>query len=206
MIILLVIPALALLLGFSCKQVITQDKPLEVKIDVNVRIDVYQHAVSALDYISGESDTLPDTESDTESQPDSMLRDLFDSVLGVKTVYAAEVSDQQQLKKLLDSMKKRYPQAQQYKKAGSVGENHKGLLSVRDSEKMKSDPAYAQKVKKLVEEENRDRKQLYLLDAKIKNTPYEKIAELYAKLRVTRAKKGEWIEVKKDNRWVWQKK
>jgi len=204
--VLLAVAAFALLLALSCEQVITQDKPLEVKVDVNVRIDVYQHAVDVVDYISGESETLPDIEADTKSKPTGMLEKAIDLAFSVKTVYAAETSNNPYFKEIVQSMKKRYSEIQNYKQDGSMGENHKGLLSMRDSEKMKTDAAYAAKVEKLLKEENQDREQLYRLDAKLKNTPYEKIVKLYATLWADKAQKGQWIEVEKDGQWVWQEK
>jgi len=203
--ILLAVPVIIVLAAVSCRHIVD---PIEVKVDVNVRIDVYQHAVDALDFISGESDALPEvgTETDTETPTTGKLEEVFDWVFGVGTAYAAETPPAQRHQQLLKSMKSRFAKIQQYKTDGSVGENHKGKLSVRDSAKMKSDAGYAGKVKNAVKDENRDREEFYRLSAQLQNTPYAKIVELYAKLRAKRAKAGEWIEVKKDSNWLWKKK
>ena len=202
---LLAVPVIIVLAAASCRHTVD---PIVVKVDVNVRIDVYQHAVETLDFISGESEALPEvgTETDTETPDTGKLEEVFDWVFGVGTAYAAETPAAQRQQQLLKSMKSRFAKIQQYKTDGSVGENHKGKLSVRDSAKMKSDAGYAGKVKKAVKDENRDREEFYRLNAKLQNTPHAKIVDLYAKLRVKRAKGGEWIEVKKDGKWLWKKK
>ncbi len=191
---------LAVVFALSCT--IKQEKPFAVVVDVNVRIDVYQHASDVLDYIHGESETLPEIKPKSSSLLDGALDILF----GVRTASAAENPDLQKYRELIESMKKRAGKVLQYKNDQSVGENHKGLLSVRESNKMKSDPKYAEAGKKLVNDENRDRKQFYELSAKMHNKSYDEIAKTFAKARRDKSKPGHWIEVKKGDRWLWQKK
>ena len=175
-------------------------------VDVNVRIDVYQHASDVLDYISGESEEVPEIEGEDQPESSSTLEKALDMVLGVKTAHAAENTDAKSYRALLESMKKRAGKITKYKNDQSVGENHKGLLSVRESSKMKSDSKYAEAVKKLVNDENRDRKEFYKLDAKMNNKSYDQIATTFAKARRNKAKPGHWIQIQKNGKWRWKKK
>ena len=194
--------------AFSCRHKLEQDKPLEVKVDVNVRIDVYQHASDVLDFIDGKSDQLPEPDADTEPAPETtgFVDNVIDLAFGVSPAYAAATSETSRYRQLAESMRKRAKVVQKYKSDLSVGENRKGLLSVRKNEKMKSDAEYASAVKKTVKAENRDRTRFYKEDAKRLNKSYGEVVRAYTEARRKKAKKGEWIEVRKENKWVWVKK
>ncbi|WP_236027786.1 YdbL family protein [Candidatus Methylacidithermus pantelleriae] len=91
----------------------------------------------------------------------------------------------------------RMGEVQQLKNARVIGENRDGFLSIVQPPK---DPAYAAYAKKIVEEENRDRLELYLANAKTQSRALEVIQEEYAQRWRERAFPGEWIQLP-DGTW-----
>jgi len=119
--------------------------------------------------------------------------------------YAETSSDQQQLRRVLDSMRKRYSVLSRYKADKSVGENHNGYVEQRPSPKM-SDAKYAGAVRATINAENADRRTLYQIRARMDGVTVEKEQAIYAKAWRDSAKPGEWIEALVDKRWVWKQK
>jgi hypothetical protein len=137
-------------------------------------------------------------------------------ILGIGVAHAETAPDSGKLKDVRDSMRRRYPTLSKYKADATIGEDRRGyiseipkrLLSPEASEKM-SDEKYAKALRKAVEEENADRRQLYEIRARAIGTTVEKAASTYAEGWRVSANPGEWIEVlvdEKKNRWEWQKK
>jgi uncharacterized protein DUF1318 len=194
--------------AFSCRHKLEQDEPLKVKVDVNVRIDVYQHASDVLDFIDGESDQLPEPGAGPEPAADttSFFDNVIDLAFGVSPAYAGTSSETSRYRELAESMRKRAKVVQKYKTDLSVGENRKGLLTVRENKKMKSNKDYASAVKKTVKAENHDRTEFYKENAKKLNKSYAEIVNVFTAARRKKAQKGEWLEIKKENKWTWTKK
>lgn len=192
------------------------EKPIVVKVEIHI----YQHAVQDLDYIMGgspadesEPPQPPEGETEKESPPSSASREsavgsIFLRILGIGVAHAETVPDPELLRRVLGSMRKRYPTLSKYKADKSVGENHLGYVQERPSPKM-SDAKYAKAVRATVAAENADRQLLYRVRARMDRTTPQKQAEIYAKAwREKYAKPGEWIEVfdKKGKKWVWKLK
>jgi hypothetical protein len=192
------------------------EKPIVVKVEIHI----YKHAVKDLDYIMGGSPTeetvpSPPPEGETEKESarpseekESKVGDFFLGILGIGVAHAETVPDREQLRRVLDSMRKRYPTLSKYKADKSIGENHLGYVQERPSPKM-SDAKYAKAVRAIIVAENADRQLLYRVRARMDRTTAQKQAETYAKAwREKYAKPGEWIEVfdKKQNKWVWKLK
>lgn len=87
--------------------------------------------------------------------------------------------------------KARYPQIQQLKKDGVIGETDAGYVDL-----VKSKDA---KVAKLLDEENADRKTLYKLIADREGITIEIVAQRAAKRNFDKAKPGEWL--KEGGKW-----
>jgi uncharacterized protein YdbL (DUF1318 family) len=87
--------------------------------------------------------------------------------------------------------KARYPQIQQFKKEGIIGETDAGFV---DFVKAKDE-----KATKIVEEENADRKTLYKLIADRESITVEVVAQRAAKRNFDHAKAGEWL--KEGGKW-----
>jgi len=189
------------------------DKPIVVKLEVHI----YQHAVEDIGYITGEMPAEEMESGETsESKPgeepapgpertESRLGDVFLQFLGIGVAYAEAGPAQQQLKPVLDSMRKRYPTLKKYKADKSVGENRRGFVVERPSPKM-SDAKYAAAVRATISAENANRRLLYQIRARMDRTTPEKQAIAYAKAWRNGAKPGEWIEVVVNKKWVWKQK
>lgn len=216
----LVLPPVVVALQLaSCRPQIDINPPKDpIKIEVKVELHIYQHAVQDLGYITGslpepgveptpeptkeEEETSPPANQPTESRGGDILLQL----LGVGVAYAEAVPNQQQLKMVLESMRKRYATLAKYKADGSIGENRSGLVEGRPSQKM-SDPKYAAAVRKTIADENADRRRLYEVRARIDGTSPQAQAIAYAKAwREKYARPGEWIEVPVEKKWVWKQK
>lgn len=137
-------------------------------------------------------------------------------ILGIGVAYAETTSDTAKLNEVRDSMRERYAALRQYKADGTIGEDRQGyvrelprqLLSSEASEKLASEK-YAKALRKTVEEENADRRQLYEIRARAIGTTVEKAASIYAEGWRGSASPGEWIEVlvdEKKNKWEWQRR
>ena len=87
--------------------------------------------------------------------------------------------------------KARYPQIQQLKRDGTIGETDAGYL---DFVKAKDE-----KAAKVVDEENTDRKALYKLIADREGISADVVAQRAGKRNFDHAKPGEWL--KEDGKW-----
>ncbi len=193
-------------------------EPIKVDINAKVELHIYQHALTDLAHITGTAppattepkaptqpeppkESVPPAENKESGAGNVLLR-----FLGVGVAHAEAASDQEQLRRVLDSMKRRYATLGGYKADGSVGENHNGYVQERASPKM-SDGNYARAVRKTIAEENADRTLLYQVRARIDGTTPASQAAAYAKAwRERYARPGEWIEVLVDRNWVWKQK
>lgn len=108
------------------------------------------------------------------------------------------------IRALKNSMKQRFPQLQPFYDKGNIGENNAGLLEIRDlanlSLKEKAD------VSRLVEQENKNRKDLYIEIMKANKFGADKlpqIQKLFANSWRGNSQSGWWIQ--KDS-GEWEKK
>lgn len=210
-------PIVVALMVASCKPRVdvythAPEEPIVVKLEVHI----YQHAVQDVDYITGglpaeKTEAGPAPEPKPESPvPQSSggaksgIGDVLLQLVGIGSAYA-ESSPDQQLRQVLDSMRKRYPTLARYKADKSVGENRRGYVEERPSPKM-SDAKYAKAVRTIIGAENADRRLLYQIRARIDGTSPERMALAYAKVWRDKARPGEWIEVVVNKQWVWKEK
>ena len=98
------------------------------------------------------------------------------------------------------NMADRKPKIETLKKAGTVGENTTGYLEVmkdKDGKDVKIEDAD----KKIVEDENKDRKAVYTAIAKKEGSTVDKVGELRAKQIRSKANEGDYIQGE-DGKWV----
>ena len=93
------------------------------------------------------------------------------------------------------NMADRKPKIETLKKAGSVGENKDGYLEAMKDAKLEDAD------KKLLEDENKDRKVVYTAIAKKEGSTVEKVGELRAKQIRSKAAEGEFIQGE-DGKWI----
>ena len=98
----------------------------------------------------------------------------------------------------IESRRQRFPQIQQWKQKGCVGENSQGLLEARPGQ------GCGPEVAGLISAENRDRMTLYRTLLEQNNMPPGDLARVqaaFAKVNHEKAAPGEWIQTE-DGRWV----
>ena len=93
------------------------------------------------------------------------------------------------------NMADRKPKIEALKKAGTVGENKSGYLEVMKDAKLEDAD------KKLVEDENKDRKVIYTAIAKKEGSTVDHVGELRAKQIRSKANEGDYIQ-EEDGKWV----
>lgn len=108
-------------------------KPL--KVDINMRLDVYQHVVKEAESIEYQ------IYGNNEAQ--------MNSIWGISAVYAAD-----SLSEAVERRKQRALKIENYFNKGYIGENRNGYLKL-----LKSDAPY--EVKEVITAENEDRKIIY---------------------------------------------
>jgi uncharacterized protein YdbL (DUF1318 family) len=99
------------------------------------------------------------------------------------------------------NMAERKPKIEVLKKAGSVGENKAGYLEAMTKETAGKEVKLSDDEKKLVEDENKDRKAVYNAIAKQEGSTVDKVGELRAKQIRSKAPEGEFIQ-NEDGKWV----
>lgn len=104
----------------------------------------------------------------------------------------------------VDRQRNRMAEIQELKNNRFVGENHRGLLTIRDL----PGGDYGDYVKKTVEAENEDRLFLMRAEARRRDALLSEIQEEQWRARVRDSFKGEWIEVagEQDGTYDWVRK
>jgi uncharacterized protein YdbL (DUF1318 family) len=98
-------------------------------------------------------------------------------------------------------MAERKPKIEVLKKAGSVGENKAGYLEAMTKETAGKEVKLSDDEKKLVEDENKDRKAVYNAIAKQEGSTVDKVGELRAKQIRSKTPEGEFIQ-NEDGKWI----
>ena len=121
-------------------------------------------------------------------------RSLF--ALATVALFAAATAQAVDFAKLKERFKERYPKLLKAKDAGKIGETFHGYVEAVKPEYLRDAD-----LKKLLEEENADRKTLYKAIADKEGVPPEKVAERNAVRNFKRAKPGHYLK-NKDGKWV----
>lgn len=181
--------AVMVMAALGCAKVsVETTKP--IKVDVTMRIDIYQHvekeASSIEDQIYGKKD----------KQLNSLL------AIMVPEAYAQENSPAE-INEAIERRKARAGEIEGYFNKGYAGEKLDGLLQVMED----VPEEVSEKVAAAVKEENRDRMIIYSATADSNKLPLEETQLFFYADHYQRAKKGCWFEVKeKDGSIVWKKK
>lgn len=177
---------LGVLMMAGCATVKLQAPEEPMKIDITMRLDVYQHVQNDIntieDFVTGAGKSAP-----AVSQTLSLLDSFTD------TAYADELSPE--VEQAAVRRKDRYNELISLEKRGIVGENISGLVTLRGS----GDSAVA----KLVRDENNDRMVIYREIASKNGASLENVQKLYAGRLQSDASSGTPIETSSGN---WQTK
>ena len=125
----------------------------------------------------------------------------FAMMLSFSVLMNAVVAAPQSREELKDRFEQRYPELNRLKGQGKVGETVNGFI-----EAVKKDAEPDNDVRKLIDEENRDRRKLYegiseKLAKEGKSVPADKVAERNARRNYMNAKPSEFLK-SKDGVWV----
>jgi len=183
----------------SPRVTVVGDKDHPVAINAEIKIHIYQHAANDVDEIM---EGLDDEEFEEEN-PNSMLTKAISIVqnFGVSTVYAAK-PEQTDSKAALQKIKRLYREAYPYLKKGILGENRNGYVQLINKKEAATKEEIT-KAAKIADKLNAARKDLYQITAKLSGTDIRSQQEAYSTAFRSKAKKGIWIERKKEDKWVW---
>jgi uncharacterized protein YdbL (DUF1318 family) len=175
---------LAIVFLFGCAKVNLQtSKP--IKLDINMRVDVYQHvvndAVSIEDQIYGQVGTQKSGKQ-------------LNSLWGISEVYAADLSAQ--LPAAIEGRKTRMSKVEEYFAKGYVGENQYADLAVIAKD-LTGDELSA--VEAIVTAENNDRAIIYKATAEKNNASLEETRKIFFKEHYKRGLSGYWFELSDSN-------
>ena len=151
-----------------------------IKLDIAMRLDVYQHVEKDIDAIESIVSGPKDKEKSSDKQ--SFLS------LGASIVYAEEELSPEAEQAAL-RRKARTNDIYALERKGVIGENRIGLLELRDSSQGVAS------VKQLIESENKDRIIICEIVAAKNNIPLDDLNKIYAKRLHNDAPAGTPIEV-----------
>jgi len=173
---------MALLFLLGCARV-TVDSKQPIKVDVTMRLDIYQHVAKDVTAIE-----------DMISQPSAASAGLGKTSFlsfGVNEAYAQEESDfLPDVKAAIERRKERRLTLTSWEAKGVIGENARGFVEVKAA----SAASAGSEVSSLAQEENMDRKTIYKSVASKNGAAEEETGKLFAKRIQSDAPQGTPIE------------
>lgn len=171
------VAVLGLGIAMGCARVQVAAPKDPIKLDVSMRLDIYQHIENDIDAIEGK---IKGGEKGQASEKQSFL-DLL-----VGDAYAQELSPEAE--GAVSRRQSRHSTLTSWQARGVIGENRSGLVEVRDAGNGDSS------VSRLVQEENSDRMVIYNALAVKNGSSVSTVQELYAKRLRADAPTGTPIE------------
>ncbi len=171
----------AFAMAFGCARIKVEAPKEPIKMDISMRLDIYQHVAKDIDniedMISGPS---------KQTKPNNSQSKLFDYLM--PCAYAQEALSPE-IEAAVSGRKQRRAELVTWEQKGVVGENSLGLVVIMASESVDG------LVKELVNAENSDRMVIYQSVSKKNNVPIEEVQRLYAKRLQDDAPAGTPIEI-----------
>jgi len=172
----LLLIGVCILFAVGCAKVRVEAPKEAFKVDISMRLDIYQHVGKDIDSI----ENIVSGAAKKQSAPGAKnLLNMFVQDAYAQEGLGAEV-EQAALRR-----RDRKPSLSKYESSGVVGENKSGLVEVRAAN---ADALV------LVRDENSDRMVIYRAVAQKNNTSVEEVQKLYAKRLQTDAPAGTLIE------------
>ncbi|PIW67416.1 MAG: hypothetical protein COW10_05790 [Candidatus Omnitrophica bacterium CG12_big_fil_rev_8_21_14_0_65_42_8] len=153
-----------LVVFFGCARIKVETPKEPIKLDISMRLDIYQHVAKDIDAIEG---IVSGNEKKPAVGKQGTWLDAF-----VKDAYAQE-SLGPEVEKAVYSRKDRRPQLVSLEESGAAGENNLGLVEIKQN----ADSS----VKALVDAENADRMVIYKAIAAKNGISIEEVQKIYAK-------------------------
>lgn len=170
--------ALSILLG--CARVAVEAPKEPIKVDITMRLDIYQHVVKDLEAVD---DIVYGPAEKQKAGDDRSFLNLFENAYAEESL-GSEV-EQAALKR-----KGRLPALTAWERKGVVGENLLGLVEIRNSSLATGE------VEELVRQENADRMAIYNSLAARNNVTVEEVQKVNAQRQQEKAPSGTPIETK----------
>jgi len=177
--------SMAFMLG--CARVRVEAPKEPIKVDISMRLDIYQHVAKDIDEIEN---IVSGTKEKPQPKKGSSLLDYF-----VSCAYAQEGLSPQVQEAAL-RRKDRRSGLISWQEKGVIGENKLGLLESRG--------AGSAEAEQLIKEENNDRMIIYIEVARKNGTSVEDVQKLYAKRLQDDAPIGTPIEVLNESSGVYE--
>jgi uncharacterized protein len=182
----------AFLLSPGCARVRVEAPKDPIKVDISMRLDIYQHIKNDINDIENMVSGAP---GEAKPKNSSSLSDYFIAAAYAQESLGPEV-EQAALRR-----KERKAELAGWQSKGVIGEDRMGLLAIRD--RVQSGPALAA----LINSENSDRMSIYAAVAKKNGASLEDVARLYAKRLQSDAPSGTPVEVADGSGgYAWTKK
>lgn len=161
-----------------------------IKVDINMRVDIYQHVVKDVESIEGEI-------YGNKQQINMNTLFLWENVYAAQ--YSSEVSF------AIEKRKARAAIIEDYFQKGYIGENKEAYLEIV-SQDLTNEVKNA--IGKNIEEENSDRKIIYLETAGKNGITISEAAKVFFNDHYNRAQPGYWFQVydEKSGKYTWIKK
>lgn len=172
----------AVVFVIGCARLSVQGAKEPIKVDISMRLDVYQHVEKDIDAIESMVSGEKNRDKGKPEGKQSLLRIL------VNNAYAQEGLSPEVEQAAL-RRKNRIDELYAFEEKGIVGENKLGMVELRDSSQ-RSDS-----VNQLINAENNDRMVIYKSVADKNNTSIEDVQKLYAKRLQNDTPAGTPIEV-----------
>ena len=166
----------------ACAKISVETKK-PIKVDINMRVDIYQHVVKDADSINDQ--IYGDRDKD------------FNAIFRFNEVYAADSSSE-----AIARRKARLSKVEGYFSRGYVGENRDAFLAIRSGvpSNINAD------VESLISAENKDREILYQATAKKNNTDVSSVRKIFFENDYNRSPAGYWFEVNRNGQYKWERK
>ena len=187
--------ALGLVFSLGCARVRVEAPKEAFKVDINMRLDVYQH-------VEKDINDIESIVSGGKAPEKSVAKDKQSLLSSFITCAYAEDGLSPEVEQAALSRKGRYSELTSLEEKGIVGENKLGLVVVRN-------PGAADaSVEKIVSAENSNRMDIYQAIAKKNGTSVEEVQKLYAKRLQRDVVSGTPIEVLNEStgQYSWQTK
>lgn len=171
----------AMSLWSGCARVRVEAPKDPIKVDISMRLDIYQHLERTIDKIEDM------VSSDPGPVPAAEGKQSFLGVFLPRSVYAAEAVADPEIEGAVQRRKSRLAQVVALLKKGTAGENRFGLLELRRQASGGE--------KEVVRQENNDRMIIYRKLADRNGVDVEEIEKLYAKRLQEKLPAGAPVEV-----------
>ncbi|MFH1458442.1 MAG: DUF1318 domain-containing protein [Candidatus Omnitrophota bacterium] len=180
-----------LFLSFSlgCARVKVEGSKEPIKVDISMRLDIYQHVAKDIDDIES---IVSGTQAKPEKQDTQSSINLF-----VGTAFAQDSGLSPEVEQAALRRKDRRSELASWQEKGALGENKSGLVEIKG-------PVDAS-IEALVKTENKDRMVIYEAVAEKNGTSTEAVQKLYAKRLQDDAPSGTPIEAANETgNYVWR--